>query len=112
LKNAHKTAGERLRASVAEVLDLDGADPVWLALLDEACAAKDLVEALAAEVNGTFSVPGSKGQQVCNPLLPELRQQRLALSRMLNQLGMSDQPESEGTRQARSAARARWQGRT
>ncbi len=102
------TRGARFRDRVSEQLDLSAADEIWLALLDETSAAMDLIERLADEVDGHMMVAGSQGQPVANPLLPELRQQRAALARMLTQLGISDEPESAGTRAARKAARARW----
>jgi hypothetical protein len=52
-------------------------------------------------------VSGSRGQQVVNPSVAEVRQGRLALGKLLGQL---DLPEStkDAVRGARHAAESRW----
>jgi hypothetical protein len=54
-----------------------------------------------------YLVPGSRGQQVVNPSVAEVRQGRLALGKLLGQL---DLPEStkDAVKGARQAAEARW----
>lgn len=54
-----------------------------------------------------YLVPGSKGQDVINPSVAEVRQSRIALGKLLGQL---DLPEStrDAVRSARGAAKARW----
>jgi hypothetical protein len=100
-------ASDKLREAVAGVLNLDDGDPVWLALLEQACAAADGVAALESLVASDGIVtPGSRGQVVIHPAVPELRQARAALAKLLLQLGVSD----EQLRQSVYARRVRKAG--
>lgn len=82
-------------------------------LLGQACATLDTIAELDAQVDadGVMST-GSMGQQVLHPAVAELRQQRLAFSRMLSQLALPD-PEGGVVRtperlRAIEGGRQRW----
>lgn len=64
---------------------------------------------------GRFIVPGSRNQDVLNPLVAEIRAQRAQLDRLLNGFKLEASPGaqphgSSRTEQARKAAAARWNG--
>ncbi|MFJ1995721.1 hypothetical protein [Streptomyces asiaticus] len=108
--------GERgLRLWSDTVRDLE-LDPDETVLLEEACRLTDEVDVLTAALDaGGLMVKGSRGQQVANPLIRELRQHRLALARVLRQLGATNPGEDTGERstpsqRGRKAALARWHG--
>jgi hypothetical protein len=104
------TAGDDLRANIGSQLDLEHADVIWLSVLEQACGAADTVQELVDSIAAQGStIVGSKGQPAINPLVPELRQQRLALTRLLQALGTSD-TETTSQRQSRTA-RKRWEGK-
>lgn len=66
-----------------------------------------IVERLEEDIGDRpLTSPGSTGQERADPLLAELRQQRLALARLLAQLG-TDERETQSQRQSR-IARSRW----
>jgi hypothetical protein len=66
-----------------------------------------LVERLEANVaDQPLTTAGSTGQERANPLLGELRQQRLALAKLFSQLG-TDDAETQSQRQRRIAQK-RW----
>jgi phage terminase small subunit len=100
-------SGQSFRERVSTELALEDADPVWLEVLSQACAGLDdlqaLNEAIAAE---GLTIVGSKGQTAINPLVAERRQTRLAVARLLAQLGLADH-ETTSDRQ-RKNANARW----
>lgn len=78
------------------------------AILDLAARqARDIGLAEADIVARGYLVPGSKGQNVINPSIAEVRQSRIALGKLLGQL---DLPEStrDAVRGARKAAEHRW----
>jgi hypothetical protein len=103
------TAGSEFRGQVVDAFDLDQADPMWTELLHVVCSQLDTVERIEVELaQSSLTVAGSTGQQRANPLLGELRQQRVTLARLLAQLG-TDGGESQSERQARFA-RKRWNG--
>lgn len=87
--------------------------PVEIAVLRQACATADVIAKLeAAAADAPAMVPGSKGQAVVNPLVAEIRMQRLALRSLLASVKL---PELATTwelltpsQRARGAARARW----
>jgi hypothetical protein len=77
------------------------------ALLDLAARqARDVARAEADIETRGYLVEGSRGQEVVNPSLAEVRQSRLALGKLLGQL---DLPEStrDAVRSARNAAEVR-----
>lgn len=85
-------------------------------LLAEVCRTLDEIDGLRASVarDGT-TVPGSTGQPRVHPALAQLGQHRLALGRLLAQLGLPDEAgdavPSPVQARARRAAAARWGGR-
>lgn len=77
-----------------------------LRLLEDACREIDLVDRLDRALrDGDLMVQGSMGQQVTNPLLQEIRQHRLALARLFNQLHLPDDDTEESPARASAAAR-------
>jgi hypothetical protein len=67
----------------------------------------DLIELLEADVaERGLSVEGSKAQPVLNGSIAELRQQRLALSRLLKEMDLAE-PGSR-SQAGKDLARARW----
>lgn len=83
------------------------------ALIDLARRQADDIEQLEAllRLEGS-SVVGSTGQSRMNPAFAELRQQRLALAKILTGLRLPDEGYgSSANRQQASAATARWKGK-
>jgi uncharacterized protein with von Willebrand factor type A (vWA) domain len=96
---------ESIRNGLPAGVELDEREE---ALLDLAAhQAEDIARAEADISERGFLVEGSRGQQVINPAVPEVRQGRLALGKLLGQL---DLPEStrDAVRNARRAAESRW----
>ncbi len=87
--------------------------PDELRLLEDACREADTIDALQeaasqADLLGT----GSTGQTVIHPLIPEIRQHRIVLARILGSLRLPDDPTVAGSSasdKARTASLARWQ---
>ena len=78
------------------------------ALLDLAARQLDAVARAEADIDTRgYLVEGSRGQQVINPSIAEVRQGRLAMAKILAGL---DLPEStrDVVQRARAAAEARW----
>lgn len=75
-----------LRNRLEASFDLDGADPLWLALFDEACQAESVCRQLEDVIrsDGLLS-SGSKGQMTVHPAVRELRAHQAHLARMLMQ---------------------------
>jgi hypothetical protein len=96
-----------LRTRVEASFDLDGADPLWLALLDEACRAENLCRQLEDVVrsDGLLS-SGSMGQVTVHPAVQSLRAHQAHLARMLMQLGIAE--DDAATTRAKRASRTRW----
>jgi hypothetical protein len=94
------SAGRALWRSIArqvadDGLELDAREHRWLA---DACAEADLVGVLASALtDAPLMVRGSQGQDVINPLIPELRQHREALGRLLKRLELADPNALEGS---------------
>jgi len=86
-----------------------------LLLLAAAAKLVDETARLEAELNtAPTMLPGSKGQDRVNPLFAEVRAHRLALGRVLSQLGLADALDPDGAARStagRRMARARWSGR-
>lgn len=93
----------------AEALELDERERELLAM---ACRqADDLAMLETAIKNVGAMVDGSKGQKVVNPAIAEARQARLAISRLLGQLGLPDeelQPRTAASIRAQKAANTRY----
>lgn len=105
--------GLRLWHDTLEELELD---PDELLLLEEAARLADEIDTMGAALDaGELLSKGSRGQPVANPLIREIRGHRLALSRILRQLGATRPGEESGERstpsqRGRKAALARWHG--
>jgi hypothetical protein len=96
---------ETIRGGLPPGVELDEREEAILGLA--ARQARD-IGALEADIKARgYLVEGSRGQEVLNPSIAELRQSRLALGKLLGQL---DLPEStrDAVRTARKAAEARW----
>lgn len=83
-------------------------------LLEEICRTLDSLDAMQHALSSEgVTVEGSAGQPRAHPVLVELRQQRVALGRMLSQLALPDEETGAGLpslteARARRAANARW----
>ena len=96
---------EAIRDGLPPGVELDEREELILDLA--ARQARDIALAEADIEQRGYLVPGSKGQQVINPSVGEVRQSRLALGKLLGQI---DLPEStrDAVRSARRAAETRW----
>ncbi|MGW7604481.1 hypothetical protein [Streptomyces antimycoticus] len=108
--------GERgLRLWTDTVAELE-MDPDELLLLEEAAHLADELDEMGTLLaNSAMLSTGSRGQVVANPLIREIRGHRLALSRILRQLGATRPGEDEQERltpsqRGRKAALARHHG--
>ncbi|MFH9369100.1 hypothetical protein ACH4K8_25865 [Streptomyces anulatus] len=108
--------GERgLRLWTDTLVELE-LDPDELLLLQEAARLADEIDTMGAALDaGELLSKGSRGQPVANPLIREIRGHRLALSRILRQLGATRPGEETGERstaseRGRTAAMTRWHG--
>ncbi|WP_216587523.1 hypothetical protein [Streptomyces brasiliscabiei] len=105
--------GLKLWQELTEELEHDADE---LLLLAEACSLADEIDTMTAVLGaGELLSKGSRGQPVANPLIREIRGHRLALSRILRQLGATRPGEESGERstpseRGRKAALARWHG--
>jgi hypothetical protein len=96
------SAGDAFRS--AFLAEFDDPGLLYATLLDSVCAALDTIEQLESDVKRDGrTVSGSRGQPIVNPAIPELRQQRAALAKLLAELEL----ESDASRsRASSAGRA------
>lgn len=106
-------SGKALWVKVVEKYDLRADE---LRVLADACREADLLDLLTEELaTGGVMSTGSMGQPVVNPLVPEIRQHRATLARLLGGLKLPDDDTSDSagrvSAQARSAANARWSNR-
>ncbi|MFK0178571.1 hypothetical protein ACIQVR_21620 [Streptomyces xanthochromogenes] len=108
--------GDRgLRLWTDTLADLE-MDPDELLLLEEACRLADELDEMGVLLaNSAMLSKGSRGQPVANPLIREIRGHRLALSRVLRQLGATRPGEDNQERltpsqRGRKAAMARHHG--
>lgn len=88
--------------------------PDELRILEDACREATLVDKIEESLKGAELVTdGSTGQMRAHPLLPEVRQHRVAMTSLLSRLALPDD-EAEGRQDAaraehaRAAAIARW----
>jgi hypothetical protein len=104
-------AGEKLVKQFTDALaDGEEYDERETALLDLARRQADDIDALEAQLKlEGASVAGSMGQSRLNPIFAELRQQRLALAKILHDVKLPDEGlgASKNSQQQR-AARSRW----
>ncbi len=109
-----QTAGRRLWRDVLADVEMR---PDELAVLEAACRHLDLLVALerVLDEHGP-TTKGSTGQTRVHPVVAELRQGRLALGKLLGQLGVQDAPgerfdlsdPAQRSSRARRAALSRW----
>jgi phage terminase small subunit len=101
------SAGKQFRAEIEAAFAVDQASPSARLVLEQLVRLLDELESIEAAVaeHGTM-FPGARGQLRVNPALQAARQHRLAIANLASKLGLSD--ETPGSRQARKAARARW----
>jgi phage terminase small subunit len=109
LKSAGKSLWNAVLGDLPSHLELDARE---LEVLGTACAQADLNAALERAIKRDgVTVAGARGQRRLNAAVPELRQGRAALARLLEALdlgpgeGFSEAPTS---RRARRAAEGRW----
>ena len=104
------TAGERVRDRITKELqmaggELDGREEEFL---DQAVSAADTIEQLEGLLETQDLTATTKGGGlVVNPLLVEVRLQRVALLRFLNQIEIAP---STASGSARKLANQRWRG--
>ena len=108
------TAGAKLWRLISDPAKYE-LRPDELRILEDACREADLIDKLEAELEfADFMVTGSQGQDVINPMIPEVRQHRATLTSMLLKLKLpDDEPEQKPEANprsvgARNAANARW----
>ena len=88
--------------------------PDELRLLEDACRTMSLIDKLEQGVaENPLYLTGSQGQQVINPAISELRQQRNSLKSILAALNIPDEEAASSVVEARSvqardAAKSRW----
>lgn len=89
-----ETPGERLTAAVVDGFDLEEHE---LLLLRQAAATADLVEELASVVAREGVIVRSPQGEKVHPALVEVRQQRIALARLLAALRVPLAEEEDGS---------------
>jgi len=101
-------AGKRVWGLIHAEFQLDARE---LLVLEQAARQADAVEALELEIAEAGLVGrGSRGQLRLSPTVVELRQARLAVSKLLGSLALPDHDGAKATtRRARKAAEARWE---
>jgi hypothetical protein len=107
------TTGANFKARVESELDLSDADPAWLEMLEQVVAALDTIASLEELTTADgLTTPGSRGQLTMHPAVAELRQQRAAVARLLEKLGLGEPTDPVTFRdRQRAAALARWRGK-
>lgn len=106
-----QAAGRKLWKAVVNSFELR---PDELVTLEAAChMADELADMQAALVGASVLVTGSAGQETVNGLFRETRSHRLALGRLLAQLGLAEADSDAGLKRSnagRRLARQRWSG--
>jgi len=100
--------GQAFRAQVAKNFDLSDAGVAWVARLDQVVATIDLVAELEARVQKDGLMLSGLHQDVIHPAIREIRSQRVALDRMLERLGLSEDGHESQSDAQRRRANARW----
>jgi hypothetical protein len=104
-------SGKALWSAVTDLYDLEPHHAIALA---SACRASDMLTRLEGLLTDSLLVMGSMGQVRLSPAVAELRQHRLALSKLLLDLALPAETVTEltrpsaATKQASHAATARW----
>ncbi len=102
-----KAAGRRLWSSIVEAYELDEHE---LVMLRQAIRTVDLLDALQAEVDAAGVVVASPQGERTHPAVVELRQQRIALARMLAALRLPQGAEGDQQQGARPQRRGATRG--
>ena len=99
--------GKRLWSAILDEFALDSRE---LFVLEQAARQADAVAALEAEIEASGLVSrGSRGQMRLSPTVTELRQARLAVSKLLSDLALPDVDDTAAaSRRGLKAAEARW----
>jgi hypothetical protein len=110
LGKAGKALQRAVQAGIPDGWELDERE---VEMLDLAARQADDLERLETAISEAGAmVAGSTGQPVVNPAIPEARQARIAISRLLGALQLpdaEDSPRSAASERARKAARVRWE---
>lgn len=107
------SAGKALWKSVHQTFSFED-EPHLLAILEEACKVRDVIEALDAAMQGEpMTVLGSARQLTIHPLISQAGAERSRLAALLKAIGLPDNADPEDPQARRSAAgktaaRARW----
>lgn len=110
LGNSGRSLWHSVLKAMPEGWELDERE---LALLGVACRQRDDLAKLEAAIkrDGAMTT-GSKGQPVVHPAIPEARQARLAIGRLLGEIALPDEvaerPLTAAGRRGRKAAQSRW----
>ena len=102
------TRGRRLWRRVLLAYELGDGE---LEVLAEAARTADRLDALRAVLaTEPPMIEGSRGQMILHPLIPEERQQRDLLARLLARLALPDEadPETAAAMLGRRGAQSRW----
>jgi hypothetical protein len=102
------TPGQAFRAEVARSFDLSDAGVAWVQRLDEVVAAIDLIAELEARVQADGLMLEGLHQRVIHPAIREIRSQRVALDRMLERLGLSEDGTETQSERQRRISNKRW----
>lgn len=109
LGNSGRALWRQIARALPEGWELDEREEALLRLA--ARQADDLTRLETAISKSGPMVPGSAGQPVVNPAIPEARQARLAISRLLGALHLPDAEEAPRTaagQRGQRAANLRW----
>lgn len=108
-----QSRGKELWQEMTSVFDFTG-EPGKYAILERACRTADTIEQLETAMEGQqFTVKGSMGQAVINPLIAEARAQTNQLDKLIKSLNLPETSEEQLAQKAklsaagRTAARAR-----
>ncbi len=107
------SAGKALWRLVHQTFSFED-EPHLLAILEEACKVRDVIEALDAAMQGEpMTVLGSARQLTIHPLISQAGAERSRLASLLKAIGLPDNDDPDDPQQrrraaARTAANARW----
>jgi hypothetical protein len=107
------SAGKALWKSVHQTFDFSD-EPHLLAILEEACKVRDVIEELDAAMKGQpLTVLGSARQLTIHPLVSQAGAERSRLASLMKAIGLPDNgdpddPQARRSAAGKKAARARW----